>query len=667
MQNPGRHDDDDVSDFVPPHRDIYTSTLKSWLTPRNDGFGTETRLCRPLLIDRIMEGQSYKSRSSVFHLPSELLSDIAYLLADDRESLASLALVNSDFLLLARSCQFAEVRFDCSAKSIEFLRRLTAEGPERQSTGHYGGRGISIGAFIRRFTMDTSGREIFQQNKHLYEVTTRPVSGDVYRKTIAEAKREANRRYEAYRHDVLQAIGKAMPNLECVTWLDKYAVSGDFFNLLFETHARHIILGQTTCLEPPVLPPTWPLRSLSISTYVTEQFVSNSGPTEGDELPRRSLAPEFFISLFRKCAPTLESLTWRYSVPYNGTNLSFGHERIAFPRLQTAYLRGLVSIDHTVLPSLLDAQLSHLALPEKLPPKLSEALADCPTMRDLETLVIYVTQNWKGPDVNPDHYEEFLARHSHIMKLHFHEGPLRPPADQFLDTKIIPTLSTKFTSLRSLSLGFGGGITTQRGSPMPTVTASSLSAIGKIQSLEQLHLTAGENATHRHQYLVDHDLVRRHLAALTRLKKLAFSRDTYRLNGNTDTEVADVDLYYDKKAVPAGHVVTTTQRPELDESMPLSGPDEEWEKLHRNYMLDEAEKYAAVLPELDWVLCGQWPMEIRRSPGVEGQAKAVSLTNGRDNCVFYLRKIFEMECPDINSRAKVTHERPSREMMDRLR
>lgn len=43
-----------------------------------------------------------------------------------------------------------------------------------------------------------------------------------------------------------------------------------------------------------------------------------------------------------------------------------------------------------------------------------------------------------------------------------------------------------------------------------------------------------------------------------------------------------------------------------------------WERAHRNRMLAQAEAYAEVFPKLEWIYCGQLPMELRPRLGKDG-------------------------------------------------
>ncbi|KAL4992076.1 hypothetical protein BDW68DRAFT_106475 [Aspergillus falconensis] len=71
----------------------------------------EDSLSPPLWLDQVMEGRPIALRDSrLLNLPSESLSAIVGYTKSDKETLASLALVNSDCRQLARSCQSRDVR-----------------------------------------------------------------------------------------------------------------------------------------------------------------------------------------------------------------------------------------------------------------------------------------------------------------------------------------------------------------------------------------------------------------------------------------------------------------------------------------------------------------------------------------------------------------------------
>ena len=71
------------------------------------------------------------------------------------------------------------------------------------------------------------------------------------------------------------------------------------------------------------------------------------------------------------------------------------------------------------------------------------------------------------------------------------------------------------------------------------------------------------------------------MARLTRLERVAFSRDSY-----TSPGLVDIESYY----VDTG----------IDET--------QWESQHQGMVSVEADKYVRVLPKLEWLYFGQLPI-----------------------------------------------------------
>lgn len=102
---------------------------------------------------------------------------------------------------------------------------------------------------------------------------------------------------------------------------------------------------------------------------------------------------------------------------------------------------------------------------------------------------------------------------------------------ELLDTKILPLLVSSFTALTSLNLVWRG----------LSIPESSIEMIGSLTSLEQIHLSAGDQHGWRHNWLIDHELMRQHLGKLPNLKRIAFSRDSYNFDSLSQWEV---ECYY---------------------------------------------------------------------------------------------------------------------------
>ncbi|KAK1237353.1 hypothetical protein MKX08_002978 [Trichoderma sp. CBMAI-0020] len=213
----------------------------------------------------------------------------------------------------------------------------------------------------------------------------------------------------------------------------------------------------------------------------------------------------------------------------------------------------------------------------------------------------------------------------------------------------IPMLASgMFNNLRRLSLLWGDAFLAQGANEYKSgVFEASLAGLGTIASLEELCLRAGCSTDLTCSWLIDHDMLRCQLNGLSRLRKLALINDTYY---RPELEHISPAEYYERRIVIDSDRMDAAARPrhdanedyelELDkivESLPVmsisKGTDQyvhfdyreqddtdkrTWERAHRNRMLLQAEAYAQVLPELEWMYCGQRPMEIRAHRGEDG-------------------------------------------------
>ncbi|RYO91984.1 hypothetical protein DL766_007174 [Monosporascus sp. MC13-8B] len=296
-------------------------------------------------------------------------------------------------------------------------------------------------------------------------------------------------------------------------------------------------------------------------------------------------------------------------------------------------------------------QLSKKAFDCRSNPIFRQALSTCQPFRDLETLVVPYLGDQSATTALV--VVDFISRHPYARKLSVSRG-----APQFMDSRLFPLLSGgRWSNLASLSLAWdepGIEETTRRN--IATISTESLAAIGSIMSLEQLHLSAGEPAGWRHQWLVDHIVVRSNLRGLARLKKFAFSRDTYIVPGGLSA--LDEEGYYERRLVTpadrnkalewaalggAGSIRHMDEREGNNDNGPGLTDHEIWERAYRNRMIQEAERYAAVFQQLEWVYCGQWPMDIRKEQTLSGINRfAVPLGKSKDSCRTLLGRMFAM-------------------------
>ncbi|KAJ5176517.1 uncharacterized protein N7482_002394 [Penicillium canariense] len=614
--------------------DDLTSLMMGTLgLPGKDEFGAERDTKRPLLLDSVMEGQPRISGSRLLTIPAEILANIVDFIADDQPTLAALALVNSDCRQVARSCQFVDICFDYSPQSFGLLRALLEEAATRVSAVSQ----PTIGACIRRITVKSHRHWVASVHRELYESFFGDTRDSYTRERVNELREEATEKYLTYRSTLLMAISAAMPHLETIAWHDQISVDAHFLKVIAHSSIKHLKLSRVPIeepylMEPPLTPAAMQLHSLYIDTHLTwrdEDDVENEHTALS--IPRE-ISP-FFKSLLLRCAPTLESLFLdTMEVTSRRETISLGDEPISFPRLRQLKL-GWLKLAPPALSSFLSAPLRQLTLPSLYDCDTDKnVLVNCEPLHDLQILVIPPLINLKTADA----LVSFLEKHINLPKLCIEQS-----LPTVLDSQIIPLLSAgNFSNLLSLSLSWSGPGFEQNTRPhIATVAEESIAAIGTIVSLEQLCLTAGEDIGWRCQWLVDHEMLRANLKGLTKLKKLAICRDTYRTHLTTD-----VEGYYSDLVLPDAEWFDPHARPELDEVADVENddiPHQEWERAHRNGMLWQAEKYAATIPSLEWVFCGQWPMAIKER-GNGTFRTAIPLTKERDDCYTALSRMFAM-------------------------
>ncbi|KAF5500000.1 hypothetical protein CGCA056_v014972 [Colletotrichum aenigma] len=632
-----------------------------------DLFGKETGARLPLLFAKVMEARPAASQSLLFRLPPEILGDIMDLIADDKPSLASLALVNSDCRQLARSCQFAVVTFDYSPASHQVAKLLSTEAVSKspQSRGR-------IGPCIRSVKVASDPGWLSGFYKELHDSVWGADRGeitDAKREYIGSLQKEAELEYMAcYQMPILTAIG-AMLNLEAISWLDGMFQNAELFTILAGSSVQHIrfhstvsegLLGildqlpanlfqQVRCLDLKFNLCRECQREAEEVTMTDLDMDTANVPDDGDSFPERKLESDCDViaALIKRCEQSLETLVVRRLFPLEKTEerLSLSSQDINLCSLRTLDLSDCIEVDLNASRVMLCPSLRHLSMPWIW----DASFLSCETLRNLETLVIpYLKETPRKPStVGP--MMEFLNRHPHIKKLCLGLG-----TDVFIDKRLLPCLSNgNWANLNSLSLTWDGpGMEESTRLHIARVSGLALAAIGSLDSLEQLSLTAGVTAGWRRRWLIDHDALRESLKGLTRLKRLAISRDTYPVS----YDLGEPEFYYDIRIPDLEDYVLAKKRNWINELEPIEGFDSEtvdeeheiWEYAHRYKMFKQAEKYAEVIPTLEWVYCGEWPMEFFGGPVYEdglwdGQTTrkvAWPLARARDSCWSYLRQTF---------------------------
>lgn len=463
---------------------------------------------RPLSFDRVNEGKAPVSQALLFKLPLEITGQI--LEKVPWSSLASLALVCRDCRQLARSRQFASIKLDYRHNSKALVNKLMAEGSIR--SGSYGGSNNmsqSLGVCIRRITVaiyphffKTRDQRKFdelpdaQKNKRLDDAKKTFVGGSI--PTV----------------EYLLGSTMVLPNLEFLDWRDKNDFSRSFFERLPLTSIQHLRLSHVRIpgaliSDLPKQPRVWPLRTLYLEIH----------PSFRTAYDHTSL---ICASILRFCASTLESLTWR-TLPLYGTEDPFATYEMGpspqFPRLRSLKLQTETFPDRSLLDALLGDGLRDLEV-DIGHNTLSKILEEHGTIATLTTLV------WDG-NIKSNQTLSFLRANTQLSKLSLPWGG----SGIFLGTQLLPLLNQSFRQLTSLSLRWESD----------WIPHSALGAVGSLGSLQQLHLSAGIQHGRKHNWFIDHDMVRSRLKHLTSLKRMAFSRDTY---DPPFVELLDRQAYY---------------------------------------------------------------------------------------------------------------------------
>jgi hypothetical protein len=323
-------------------------------------------------------------------------------------------------------------------------------------------------------------------------------------------------------------------------------------------------------------------------------------------LEEQGSASPFCSSILRHCAPNLEMLTWEGLIPIKDLIDIDKHELLSFPRLRTLNL-GHVSFKNTIiLEALLNAPLTTLILSTKDPLIVQSTIARG-NIRTLETLVL---QGILSESFSLD----FLKANQQISTLSF---PMLTSAI-LIEDKLLPLLSSSFTALRSICLTWD--------EETKTIIESVLQMISTLKGLEQIHLSAGHQWGWRHDWKIDHELMREYLSKLPNLKKVAFSRDSY------EGSIMGIEFYYEDKS-PARELVES--HPGWEDTN-----EELWELGHRQMAIEEANLYVGVMPKLEWMFFGQLPMEVRRHKDSDEDVTTVEIMSERDDCWTLLRRMF---------------------------
>ncbi|CAF9934399.1 hypothetical protein IMSHALPRED_009694 [Imshaugia aleurites] len=412
----------------------------------------------------------------------------------------------------------------------------------------------------------------------------------------------------------LQGLRPALPHLELLDWQDKIAIPRSFFNSIAYSHIQHLKLSRVFVEDEfqLALPNAggsgaWPLRSLDLELEPSLE-----------KLNVFSTLP-LCASILRSCATTLETLKWNAMPRFEKEPSTAAIEALdtipCFTALRNLTL-GNVGLEHSdLLSSLVQEGLRTLDVDTEANPVYADFFRQRGCIRCLTTFV------WDVYQAPIEHQLEFLRANPQLSKLAIpHATPI-----ELLDTSLLPLLVSSFTALSSLSLVWEGLY----------ISESALEMISSLTSLTPIHLSAGNQHGWRHDWLIDHEVMRKYLGRLPSSKSIAFSRDSYNFH---DVDRSFVEGYYKDKIVDRGwaiqQLIATGQPASTARDIKMDRTNIR-EQTHRERITSEATLYMGAVKKLEWICIGQIPIQCFRDP-----KDSLRLASERDSCWTLLRKMF---------------------------
>lgn len=559
----------------------------------------------PLTLDRIFEGRPIAAQHSpLLNVPVEVLSHIIRYIETDRESLASLALVNSDCRQLARSCQYANVVIDYSIRSYCLFGLLIHEATERSISDGLT-RQPSIGACIRYLTASSEHGD--DELDVIARLRPRPsdagedgyisssLTMDQWRGLYTNLTSKVGNIYDPS----MLLIVTSLPHLEILSWTNRLTIDRHLFSSLGASRIKHLKLRCSIDSDTMAVEiyngNSWPLLSLDID--VRWGILNDSELTP-------AAASTFFNSLFQACSSTLRFLKLSHMDP------GFQRQKplaltADFPHLSCLHLAPITPLDQSTLRSLLQSRrLSTLVLD----------FSDSDTRQCLNQIGYYPSLHtliWTGIQIPGTASLRCLERNNHLTAFgtEYNQSPS-------LLRRVLPMLSS-FANLKALSLQWEG----------TTIPDSSLLSLASVASLENLHISSGTQDGWRHDWFIDHDAVRSHLSPLRKLKRILITRDSYPMNNSLQGE--NEAGYYSYRIPDAANLIDFMEDPTHEEQTTDNFPETVWESVHRKHMAWHAEKYAVPFPELEWIHLGQLSFSFEQA--VDGKKTATVLDFKRND------------------------------------
>ncbi|KAK5656038.1 hypothetical protein OQA88_5177 [Cercophora sp. LCS_1] len=546
-------------------------------------------------------------------LPAEVIEDVMDLVAEDDKTLRSLAQVNSGCRQIALAYKFRDLQLSNNpavrSSIVELLAQeaIVLQNSDDQSANHR----PFVGPCVRRLTVNC-------KHNGSQDLSLGP------RRIDSRDHKRKRQEVSVWRKRIAAIMKHDMPNLRDLRWEHGFAFDEATAGAIFHLPLRHLELSGShfrTFRLDTIAPATIPLETLKYR-------MTNLGGA--------SATSTLLEGIIRRCSGTLLrlSLSPELGRPIPPVLL----EPISLPLLRILDLGNMVTKlgVATWCGFLLNApSLRQLVLPGlQNHPQATKAISRC-QLHKLDTLILgglVADENSTSALIG------FIKKHPHLVTLYVHHAP-----PDVLDRELIPILADgRYTRLTRLSLSWYTEHESNREVKVSAISDASLALIGTIEPLTELSIGVHSmdlNPRVRSLWLVDHDTLLPSIRGLTRLKKLTLCQDTYRCPDDTaadgspgkyySLEAKDLDLRnrgFSPVARRRGMPLITWMtmfRPGL---AVYQENTRSWEFLHLARMARLAKKYAAVLPQLEWICCGQRAMAIERSqkcvairPTIEGR------------------------------------------------
>ncbi|KAL8665275.1 MAG: hypothetical protein Q9202_002326 [Teloschistes flavicans] len=411
--------------------------------------------------------------------------------------------------------------------------------------------------------------------------------------------------YGSYLPSILNLIANraVFPHLESLDFEDDIVLRPSFFDAIRRSTIKHLKIKRADIEKPYTISQSmllggvpWPLQSLSLNINPLTEDVDISSLCN---------------SILRACARTLKYLEWSTDLFRPLLRTTPSQVTLQFRCLRHLRLRSLTFSDSSLVGALLSAKLVSLELRsiEFMDPEDAGFFSNMGAIETLQTLV------WHPQGLDEPGRAEFLLVNQQISKLSL-PGPEAP---EFLEAEVLPLLVSSFTNLRSLSLVVEGD----------GFSANARNKIRAIYQLEQLHLSAMKDPDPYWPIVhlpspekPAHLTYPEKRARISSLKRLAFSRDSYRY-----TQEQDHNEYYANG--DGGYTAMWRSA---------------FETIHRRDMLRLALQYhpwADWGARVEWIFMGQLQIEMTHEEYLTPTDRLV--TSVRNESTWLLEEMFGCE------------------------